>query len=562
MSRPHPLATLLAAEARVVRNRFERAEPEARRFRRLLAVVGAFVVILIFAGSFRAFNHILHHLTATPELGLPLTLRIIEMTHLLFFVMLVISSLSVALSVFYLDPEVSFLLTTPLPRGALMIARSLLCAIRSAWFVIFAAAPLLLGWAAAAGPLATTPTRFTAGMLVTTIFTLAPVMLGTAAAILIVRFIPARQAKTALMILSVIALSTTIIGLRWMTPERFLKPRIDPNLGVTLAAIAEPASPWLPSGWAAKAIVLHDPAAVAMLLAFSAFCAALAQAAAASFHRAGFDRIASDRASSVAVLSPHPADLCASLLPPQIALIARKDLRLFWRDPTQWSQLIILLALVVIYVFNFRQFEGEITTLFLRDVISFLNLGMAGFVLVAVANRFVFSAIALEGRTIWLIRSSPYPISRLMLAKVLVAAPLLLILAECITLLSNHAIGVSVEFAVSAALAVLLMTITLAIMAVGLGAFAPRFDLKDPAQIGMSPEGILYMGSGIAYVGVTVVALASAMVEEWIRRYTEIGPTPSGVSVMPPLVMLASSLCAIIVPWRIGMRKIEALELK
>ena len=552
-----PLGALLKAEYRAIRNRFVLAEPEAKRFRLMLFLIGILVVLLIFSGSRRAFDHILHHLTMTPELGLPLTIRLMEMAHLLFFVMLLISSLSVTLSVFYLDGEISFLVTTPLSRVGLMLARSILCHIRSAWFVVFAAAPLLLGWAVAADEPSSMPLRFIAAIGVTALFTIAPVMLGVSAAIVIVRFIPARQAKSVLMILSVVALSMTIVGLRWMTPERFLRPRIDPNLGVTLAAIAEPASPWLPSGWAAEAIVLMDSAAAGKLLLFAAAAFALAQAAAALFHRAGFDRVASERPAAVKVLRPHPADVIASLMPRETSLIVRKDLRLFWRDPTQWSQLIILLALIVIYVFNFRQFQGEITTIFLRDVISFLNLGMAGFVLVAVANRFVFSAIALEGRTIWLIRSSPFPIRRLMLAKVLVAAPPLLLLAEIITLLANHAIGVSAAFAVSAALTVLLMTISLSIMAVGLGAFSPRFDLQDPAQIGMSPEGILYMGAGIAYVGVTVFALASGLLDHFIRRYTG-----DGVSLLPPLIMLATSLCAIILPWRIGIRKIESLELK
>ena len=61
-----------------------------------------------------------------------------------------------------------------------------------------------------------------------------------------------------------------------------------------------------------------------------------------------------------------------------------KDLRLFFRDTTQWSQLILLAALLFVYLFNIKAlplFRGEQVPFFLVSVVSFLNLGLAGFVL-------------------------------------------------------------------------------------------------------------------------------------------------------------------------------------
>ncbi len=87
-----------------------------------------------------------------------------------------------------------------------------------------------------------------------------------------------------------------------------------------------------------------------------------------------------------------------------------KDLRLFFRDNTQWSQLILLAVLLLIYIFNIKSLpihSGERIPFSLVIVISFLNLGLAGFVLAAVAARFIFPAVSLEGRQMWLLRSSP-----------------------------------------------------------------------------------------------------------------------------------------------------------
>ena len=87
---------------------------------------------------------------------------------------------------------------------------------------------------------------------------------------------------------------------------------------------------------------------------------------------------------------------------------------------TQWSQLILLGVLVIIYLFNIRAlplFRGEQVPFFLVSVISFLNLGLAGFVLASIAARFIFPSISLEGRQMWLLRSSPLDLRALMWSK-------------------------------------------------------------------------------------------------------------------------------------------------
>ena len=68
-------------------------------------------------------------------------------------------------------------------------------------------------------------------------------------------------------------------------------------------------------------------------------------------------------------------------------------MRLFFRDNTQWSQLILLVVLLMIYIFNIKSLpihSGERIPFALVTIISFLNLGLAGFVLAAVAARFIF----------------------------------------------------------------------------------------------------------------------------------------------------------------------------
>ncbi len=78
-----------------------------------------------------------------------------------------------------------------------------------------------------------------------------------------------------------------------------------------------------------------------------------------------------------------------------------KDLKIFLRDVSQWSQLLLLLALVLVYLYNFRVLDLEripYMSAFIKNVYAFVNLAMAGFVMATVAVRFVFPAVSAEGR--------------------------------------------------------------------------------------------------------------------------------------------------------------------
>src|SRR5690606_7819267 len=121
-----------------------------------------------------------------------------------------------------------------------------------------------------------------------------------------------------------------------------------------------------------------------------------------------------------------------SWMPPARREFVLKDLRVFFRDSTQWSQLVLLAVLVLVYVFNIRMlplFSGERSSLFMVTLVSFLNLGLAGFVLAAVAARFVFPAVSLEGRQLWLLRSTPLDLRGVLWSKYWVGSLPLLVLA-------------------------------------------------------------------------------------------------------------------------------------
>ncbi|MGZ6210578.1 MAG: putative ABC transporter permease subunit, partial [Syntrophales bacterium] len=125
---------------------------------------------------------------------------------------------------------------------------------------------------------------------------------------------------------------------------------------------------------------------------------------------------------------------------------AVKEIKTFFRDQTQWPQIFLIIALIVIYLYNFSVLpldKSPIRTVYLQNIFSFLNMGLATFVLTAVAARFVYPAVSMEGEAFWIVRSSPVKIRTLLWIKFCVYYVPLLLLAEILIVVSNMLLHVT-----------------------------------------------------------------------------------------------------------------------
>src|SRR5438309_9881882 len=104
----------------------------------------------------------------------------------------------------------------------------------------------------------------------------------------------------------------------------------------------------------------------------------------------------------------------------------------------------MMTAPVVVHLNNINALplnRGERVRFFYFTLISFLNLGLAGFVLASIAARFIFPAVSLEGRQMWLLRSSPLDLRALLWSKYWGGTAPLLVLALLLTGFTNVVLG-------------------------------------------------------------------------------------------------------------------------
>ena len=238
-----------------------------------------------------------------------------------------------------------------------------------------------------------------------------------------------------------------------------------------------------------------------------------------------------------------------------------KEIRVFFRDTTQWSQLILLAVLVVVYVFNikFLPLRGEGITIWLINVVPFLNLVLAGFVLASIAARFIFPGVSLEGRTLWLLKSSPMSMRELLWAKFWVGTAPLLILALAIVGVTDYLLKVSEFMFVVSTFTIAMMTFAISGLAIGFGTVFPQFETENAAQIPTSFGGLLFMMASVSVIA-AVVILEARPVFSYLSARLNGGDTDLLEMLFGFGTATAVCILATILPIRVALTRLEAVE--
>jgi ABC-2 type transport system permease protein len=344
-------------------------------------------------------------------------------------------------------------------------------------------------------------------------FLLIPAVVGSAITLLLVRVFPARRTRDILSVIAVLAAGGLVLLFRMVRPELLARPEGFRSLVDFIAVLSTPTSPFLPSEWVQRAVMssllgVPDVLPYYMLWSTAAAFVVLGALLHRALYTTGFTK--AQESSARWARGTRLKRIATAVLGP-LGVVRRellmKETRVFFRDTTQWSQLILLGVLVIVYVFNIKYLplRGEGITFFLVNVIPFLNLVLAGFVLASIAARFIFPGVSLEGRTMWLLKSSPLRMRELLWAKFWIGTLPLLLLALGIVFVTNVLLQVSPFMMYVSLFSITLMTFALAGLALALGTIFPQFETENAAQIPTSFGGLVYMMSAVALIGAIVV---------------------------------------------------------
>jgi len=528
----------------------------------LLVTVG----LLFWVGVYGVLYLILRYFRGVDEVGPLLAAKLLGLVLLAFIAILVLSNVITALSSFFLAKDLDLLVAAPVDWLRIYLAKLGETLLHSSWMVALMTVPIL----AAYGVVYSGGVLFLPYAVLTIVpMLVVPAVIGSALTLVLVNIFPARRTRDLLSIIALGAAGGVILLFRMIRPEQLARPEGLRNLLDYIAVLRTPTSPFLPSEWASGAIMgylRHETDPLPLILLWTTAAAAVTLGA--MLHRAlfsqGFTK-AQEGAERFVRGRFWRRALSWLLAPLPVAKreFVFKDVRLFFRDTTQWSQLILLAVLVVVYLFNINALplhRGEPVGFFYVTLVSFLNLGLAGFVLASIAARFIFPAVSLEGRQMWLLRSSPLDLRALLWSKYWVGTVPLLVLALLLTGLTNVLLEVGPFMMVMGLVTICGLTFAIAALALGFGALYPQFETENAAQIPTSFGGLVYMMATIALLAAVIVAL-------WQAVYAYVRAVYVGEPVVVDGWMIfwfavAALICAAAtaIPLRIGLRKMESFE--
>ena len=526
----------------------------------LFVLIGAIFWVFVFGLLYR----LLKYFRGIPEIGALLAAKLLGLMFVSLFGILILSNVVTALSSFFLAKDLDLLVAAPVDWLRLYGAKLLETTAHSSWMVVLVATPVLTAYGITYEGGFLYPFVAIAALVP---FLFIPAAIGSAVTLLLVNIFPARRTRDILSVIAVLAAAGVVLIFRLVRPERLARPEGFRSLVEFISLLRGPTSPWLPSEWAAQGIMTwlrEDPEILPFYLLVSTAAAAIVFGA--LLHRwlyaRGFSK--SQESGERWVRQGTLGKLVARILTPWGVMrreLVLKEMRLFFRDTTQWSQLILLTVLVVVYVFNikFLPLRGEGITFFLQNVIPFVNLILAGFVLASIAARFIFPGISLEGRTLWLLRSSPLEMRQLLWSKFWVGTLPLLVLALVLVFATDVLLQVSGFMMMVSIFTITMMTFAIAGLALGFGALFPKFNTENAAQIPTSFGGLILMMASVVLIGLVIILEARPVYQYVGARLLKTDPDPSAMWIGFGGAMLIS-LAATFIPIRIAVRRMKELE--
>ena len=429
------------------------------------------------------------------------------MVFMTFLSVLLFSNVITAFTTFLLADDLMLLVSSPIPADRLYHARLLETALQSSWMVLIFGLPILsaAGVAFEAGPVYYV---LTAAVLLP--FLAIPAVLGSSLTLVLATVFPAQQSQRLLMFLAALAFAVLYLLFRLLQPELLLEPEGFENLVDFLAAFQTPGSVWLPSHWATETLfpVLRGdstkaPLFLGLLYSTAAASTVVGTWIARPLHLRAYSR-ALEGDSAEGASSPIGRLLMAPLAwatqdrpgrpPSAVRQLVLKDGRIFFRDTAQWSQLILLGALVAVYVLNFKNFRLMEATGVIGPVgLYLINLGLSGFVIAALAVRFVFPSVSLEGRAFWILRTAPVRMDEFLKAKCIAAYIPLAFLSCTLAALTNWVLESPLSLGIMSVVTTAILAAAITGLGAGLGALFPRFHIDNPARIASGFGGVVYM---------------------------------------------------------------------
>ncbi len=529
------------------------------------AVIATFTVLLLavlFIGieyvvAQELFQHIMnqHHLEGLRYL---LMAKLLQMGYLIFTILLIYSNIVMSISAYFMSPELDLLHSRPISEKAIFFHSFFHTFIRSSWMFIAFGTPILYAYGSVMNRTATFPAQI--GLIILPSLIL-PTAIGILIGIVLIFVFSPKRTQRVFLVMGIFLAVGLITVFRFMRPEQLVDPIGVEQVSFYLDTLRIPTISWLPTTWASEGIAAYGEgrlhtnqryarmlwiaSAVAMLFTWLSFKLV--------WWRARSRGHSSDTFETASLKSNRHKSKNGSRFRNSMFY---RDVILFRRDPGQWSQIIVISALVIIYVFNFKNLPYELYGF--QYSMTFVSVAASGLILSALLARFGFPAVSTEGQSVWILKTSPINWRKYLWQKYFSLLMPTLLIGLILVLFSVRILDANPSLMLRALITITLISASCTGLAVGLGARNPRYDLNDAAMVTVSLSGFWYMISAV----ITILLLIALMILPDLMRYMSWGWRWMRLiqhkdRVIAPAVTIVLTLMTTVLPIEAGIRYLK-----
>jgi ABC-2 type transport system permease protein len=524
--------------------------------------------LVFWSATFIICYRVLLYFQSVQDFGNILAIKLLSMVVMMFFALLIFSNIINSLTHLYLSQDLQLLHSLPVSSKDIFFSRWLISTFDSSWMVVAFSLPIFLSY----GIIYQADVFYYLIILTVIIFMcLITSAFGSILVLFGATILPAGRIRTVLIILGVILVLILILLLRLTRPEQLVNPDSFASAVLYLNSMQTINSSLLPTSWifdtindALRSNFKSSLFNLALTGTFAYMIIFFTQAIASVVYFRGFSKSQTIPQRLFTPLRYRGLgwESIFNFLPREAKAFTIKEIRTFFRDSTQWPQLFLMVALIVIYLYNFSVLpldRSPMKTIYLQNLFSFLNMGLAAFVLSAIAARFVFPAVSLEGSAFWIVQAAPVSLRTFLWIKFFLYYVPLIIMAELLIVASNLLLNVSPFMMILSVVTMFCIVPAIVAMGIGLGAVHPNFKSENPAQVVTSFGGLLYMILCFALIAAVVILEAGPVYYVFMAGVRNQALTLAQSAWLVISFVLAFVLCSLatVYPMRLGEKKLK-----
>jgi ABC-2 type transport system permease protein len=501
----------------------------------LLKSLSASLIYILFAiGIFFFTQNIITYLLEEVKIGMFLLHRFIFVVLFIFFMTVNIGNIVVSYSTFFKTREVGFLLTKPISFTKIFLIKFLDNFFYSSSTLLLMVTAALAGYTSYFG-LPWTFIPFASVVLILPFMFIAGT-LGAITLLIIMRFAASFGVKKVLVTIASVYATATIMFYMFSSPIQLVANVFEyfPNINNYFGFLENPAIKFLPNHWVADALYWISSGkfiaagwSIYLLIVVSILFIIFALLLAKNwFYKTWLvflnlsNELSIKKKRNVKVASFFEKK--SSLTPGWEALLKR-ELLLFFREPSQWTHFLVMAFLITIFILSISNVDVIVMNaynIYLKTIVYLIIYLFNVFLIASMALRFIFPLVSLEGEAIWKIRSAPLNYKKMMLTRLFMYFSVIFVMGQLLNFVSNYQF--SIILTAISQLNTAFVTVTLVSLNFGMGASYANYKEKNPIRVASSQGASLTFLFTIIYL-VFLTVLLFAPISNYFYAIDKLG---------------------------------------